>query len=182
MPARRASNPAEVPGSEPVVVGRITSPYGIKGWVRIASYTAPPANLLSYAPWLVRSSEGWQQIVVDATREHGNHFVAHVTGCDDRDQAQRLAGQDIAVPAEALPATDVDEYYWKDLLGLEVVGKNGRRLGRVTRMIETGANDVMVVQGDDGEHLIAFRKEFVLDVDLERGSVEVDWDPSWEAS
>ncbi len=166
--------------SEPIVVGRITSAYGIKGWIRVASFTAPRENLLGYTPWLLSSSEGWQELAVDATREHGKHFVAHVAGCDDRDRAERLAGREIEVPAEVLPATDADEYYWKDLVGLAVVNVSGYRFGRVVRLIETGANDVLVVQGDDREHLIPFRKGFVLHVQLDNGLIEVDWDPAWE--
>lgn len=170
-----------MPYSEPVVVGRITSAYGIKGWIKVASFTVPRANLLSYAPWLLSSSEGWQGLDVDQTREHGKHFVAHVAGCDDRNEAQRLAGRDIAVPAEVLPATDADEYYWRDLVGLDVVSLGGHRFGRVVRLMETGANDVLVVQGAEREHLIPFRKEFVVKVDMDQGLVQVDWDPAWES-
>jgi 16S rRNA processing protein RimM len=165
---------------EPIVVGRIAAPYGIKGWIRIASFTSPPENLLDYAPWLTRSADGWQELNVDQSRAHGRGLVAHVAGCDDRNEAEALAGREIAVPSSVLPATEADEYYWKDLLGLEVVRVEGHRLGPVVRLIETGANDVLVVRGEVREHLIPFRKEFVVRVVLEKGLIEVDWDPAWE--
>ncbi len=165
---------------EPIVVARIAAPYGIKGWIRIASFTSPPENLLHYAPWLTRSGDGWQELNVDQSRAHGKNFVAHVAGCDDRNAAELLTGREIAVPSHVLPATEPDEYYWKDLVGLEVVNREGHHIGPVLRLIETGANDVLVVQGAQREHLIPFRKEVVVQVVLEKGQIEVDWDPYWE--
>ena len=172
--------PPAMIGCEPIVVGRIAAPYGIKGWVRIASFTSPPENLLHYAPWLIRSADGWQQLNVDQSRAHGKNFVAHVAGCDDRSDAERLAGGEIAVPSSVLPSTEADEYYWKDLVGLEVVNREGHRIGPVVGLIETGANDVLVVQGAEREHLIPFRREVVAQVVLKEGLIEVDWDTAWE--
>jgi 16S rRNA processing protein RimM len=165
---------------EPIVVGRIAAPYGIKGWLRIASFTVPPENLLHYTPWLTGGDEGWQVLDVEEARPHGRDFVARVAGCDDRSAAERFAGRDIAVPADVLPTTDVDEFYWKDLIGLEVVDSDGRRLGTVASLMETGANDVLVVQDENREHLIPFCREFVTRVELDPGRIEVSWNTDWE--
>ena len=109
-------------------------------------------------------------------QRHGKTIIARVDGFDDRDQAARLIGTDIGVPRDELPETDNGHYYWSDLEGLRVVGRDGTKLGRVDYMLETGANDVMVVKGDT-EQLIPFvLDKVILDVDLAKGEIRVDWE------
>jgi len=109
-------------------------------------------------------------------RQHGKGIVAHLQDCDDRDQAQVLMGYEIGIRRDQLPATAPGEYYWSDLQGLEVINLDGDALGTVDHLIETGANDVLVVKGDR-ERLIPFiREQVVISVDLDKGEIRVDWD------
>lgn len=164
--------------SEVVVVGRILRPHGIKGWVHVASFTDPNDNILTYRPWLLRSGDGgdWLTADVEEIRPHQHGFVACLKGIGDRDGAESLRGRWIGVPASELPATGPDEYYWRDLLGLAVVDTDGRTIGQVVDLIDTGANDVLVVkQADGAETLIPFHRQFVLDADPAAGRIRVNW-------
>ena len=171
-----------------VSVGRITSVFGVQGWVKIHSFTEPGDNLFEYAPWWLKTAHGVKQVEIDAYRPHGKGFVAHVKGVDDREQAALITAVDIAVERSELPALEQGEYYWHQLEGLAVftrVAGNVQRLGCVAKLMETGANDVLVVAPDrdsidDRERLIPYVPEqFVLAIDLEAGSLEVDWDPEF---
>jgi 16S rRNA processing protein RimM len=163
----------------PVVVGRITRAHGVRGWVRIQSWTAPPENLLGYRPWLLREGDGWRALAVDEVDRQPKGLIARLGGVDDRDAADALAGREIAVPRHCLPAAEDDEYYWFDLIGLEVRTPDGRELGRIERLLETGANDVLVVRGEDRERLVPFIESVVREVDLEAGRLIADWDPDF---
>lgn len=162
-----------------VVVGKIASAYGIKGWVHVYSYTDPVSNILQYKPWYLQSrdnKQSWQPVEVAAGRPHGKQIVVQLEGCIDRNQAELLRGLEIAIKREQLPATSEDEVYWFDLEGLKVVNLEGVELGIVDSVMETGANDVLVVK-NDRERLIPFvMEEFIRDIDLETGIVTVDWD------
>lgn len=165
----------------PVTLGRITGVHGVRGWVRVHSYTEPRRALLDFRDWLVGGEAGWQARAVAEAREHGKTLVVRFAGIDDRDTAAGLVGADVAVERDRLPETAEGEYYWADLEGLAVRHRDGRLLGRVRRMIETGAHDVMEVRDDAGgeqrELLIPFVPgRFVLGVDLEAGVIDVDWE------
>lgn len=162
-----------------VVVGRFGAPYGLKGWLRFASFTDPVDNILTYRPWRLHRDERWQKLDVDAAKAHGNGFVAHVLGVDDRGAAGALSGCEIGVPEEALPAAAPDEYYWKDLIGLDVAQSSGVILGVVKRLFEAGTHDVMVVNHEGAEVLIPFAGAYVLNVDLQERRIVVDWDTSY---
>jgi len=159
----------------PLVVGRIGGAYGVKGWLRIVSFTDPVTNLMRYRPWLLERGGDWTELRVSACRAHGAGLVAKVEGIEDRNGAERLSGAEIGVPESALPGLGVDEYYWKDLIGMSVVTSHGTPLGRVVSLMETGANDVLVVGGDRGEVLIPFVAAVVSEVDAESGRIVVDW-------
>ena len=161
----------------PIVVGRITAAHGVRGWVRVASFTDPADNLLTYQPWLIRQGDAWQPLVVVEVRRQGKGFIARIQGCDDRDRAQLLSGRDIGVPASELPEPDEDEYYWFELEGLAVQTTTDVDLGTVQRVFATGANDVLVVRGNDRERLLPFVAAVVLEVDRVRRVITVDWDP-----
>ena len=161
--------------SDMVVVGRFGPPFGVKGWLNVISYTDPTTNLADYRPWFVERAGQWVPINVDHLKPHRNGFVVQVDGVDDRDVALRYSGKSIGVPESALPATEEDEYYWKDLIGLAVEDPSGRPLGAVSGLIETGANDVIVVRGASGDTLIPFVRHVVTTVDLERRRIVVDW-------
>ncbi|MEM6640805.1 MAG: ribosome maturation factor RimM [Pseudomonadota bacterium] len=155
-----------------VVVGRVAGVYGVRGWVRVQSYTQPIENLLDYGPWLL-TLRG--EVTLAEGRAHGKGLIARLDGIDDRDAAGALVGQDISVARDALPATDEGEYYWNDLIGLRVINRDGASLGEVVRLIETGAHDVLVTQGER-ERLIPYALGAVVDeVDLPNGLIRVDW-------
>lgn len=160
-----------------VVLGSIAGPYGTRGWVRVHSSTEPPENILRYAPWDIRRGGCWSRVGVAEGRLQGRGVVARLDGCCDRDQADGYRGCEIAVERSRLPETDEGEYYWADLVGLRVVTTEGVGFGEVERMMETGANDVMVVRGDI-ERLIPFLPgPVVRSVDIDGGIVVVDWHP-----
>ena len=162
-----------------VRLGRIGGAYGLHGWVHVRSATDGPERILDYSPWSIDRGGEWREFEVVSGRPHGPGLVAKLAGCDDRDCAQALAGSDIAVPRDRLPALDTDEYYWVDLIGLTVVTTRGLELGRVSRMLETGANDVLVVDGER-ERLIPYVPgEVVVAVDEREGEIRVDWDPEF---
>jgi 16S rRNA processing protein RimM len=173
-------------GGEPVILGRVSGLYGVRGWVRVFSYTEPRDALLDYRHWLLRSGAGWSEIAVVDGRKQAKSVVARLAGIDDRDDAEAWVGADIAVPRESLPATGEGQYYWADLEGLEVRRRDGRILGRVAYMLATGANDVMVVEAGQQaeaagrgarEILIPFVPEvYVLRVDTDEGVIDVDWE------
>ncbi len=162
-----------------LVLGRISGLFGVTGWVKVYSHTAPRENILSYQPWYLRQDKQWREIRLLDGRKQGKGLVALLQGCDDRDQAAALMGCDIAVPRDQLDDLAEDEYYWADLQGLEVITIEGQKLGRVSHLFETGANDVLVVKGDR-ERLIPYVWEQVVKkVDLDAGEMQVDWDPEF---
>lgn len=160
------------PTQDWVVVGRVGAPYGVRGWVRVSSYTDPIDNLLRYKPWLVAERE----LEPVKVRAHQGGFVAQLAQVDDRDAAALLAGQDIRVPISQLPVTESDEFYWRDLIGMQARCPAGRALGEVTQLLETGAHDVLVITTPAKlEVLVPFVKEFVHDIDKKENFLIVDW-------
>ncbi|OGA02506.1 MAG: 16S rRNA processing protein RimM [Betaproteobacteria bacterium RIFCSPLOWO2_02_64_14] len=155
-------------------MGRITAPYGVKGWVRVVPFTAATGNLLRYRSWWMGHGERWEERQVAQARVHGAAVVAQLLGCEDRDAATALRGKEVAVPRAALPAAKENEFYWADLFGLKVVNVVGEELGVVVRIFETGANDVLVVRGER-ERLIPFVAAVIQKVDLASGIIRVDW-------
>ncbi len=162
--------------TQPVVLGRITGLFGVRGWVKVYSYTEPREAVLEYDRWLLSDKDDWREATVAEGQRHGKTVIARIEGCVDRDQAAALIGTNIAVPRGALPETGKGQFYWSDLEGLRVVHRDGAELGRVVCLLETGANDVMVVEGER-ERLIPFvMDKVVLGVDLDKGEIEVDWE------
>jgi 16S rRNA processing protein RimM len=155
-------------------MGRIAAPFGVRGWVKIQPFTEYVDSLLDFPVWYLGRDADWREVKVLDAEAHHKTVVAQLQGCNDRDAAAGLKGLEIAVPRDALPETEDDEYYWADLIGLEVVNVQGEHLGKVTELLETGANDVLVVEGER-ERLIPFVAQVILKVDLEAGQISVDW-------
>ena len=155
-------------------MGRIIAPFGVKGWVKVQPNTAAIQNLLAYRTWWVGGEGDWRERAVAEAKVQGSAVVARLTGCDDRDAAALLQGKPVAVPRAALPQVRNGEYYWADLIGLAVVNVAGQEFGRVTQILETGANDVLVVQGER-ERLIPFIAPVIREVDPGAGMIRVDW-------
>lgn len=168
--------------AEMMVVGKITSVYGVKGWVKIYSDTEPMDNILKYTPWFVRLQGRLQAVQIEQGKRHGKGLIAKLVGCSDRDQAQAYCGNEISVDRSQLPALSGDDYYWHQLEKLNVVTESKEILGRVDHLISTGSNDVLVVQStpesiDDRERLIPYLPEQVIkEINLEEGTIRVDWD------
>ncbi len=166
-----------------ILLGRVSGLFGVKGWVKVHSDTEPRDNILNYSPWYLRRQDGWQTYEVIAGRPHGKGIVAQLANCPDRDAAAELIGSTIAIHRDQLPAAPEDEYYWSDLRGLKVITTQGLELGRIVNLMETGANDVLVVReaGEQGrERLIPFIwQQVIREVDLENGQLTVDWDPEF---
>ena len=188
--ARTQARPTRTPDArlaasaeDVVVVGRITSVFGIKGWVKVASFTDPQDNLLDYGPWLVNERGVWREVEVSEVARRGGRkggFIARIAACSDRDSAARYTGLDIGVARSTLPEAGEDEYYWSDLTGCRVRTTDGVGLGVVERLLATGANDVIVVRDAAGrERLIPFTAEAVPEVDVAAGELIVDWDPDF---
>lgn len=166
-------------GERLVLLGRVSGLYGVRGWVRVHSHTEPREGILRYTPWRILRSGGWEERGVLAGRRHGKTVVVRLDGCEDRDMARELIGAEVYVPRDALGAPDEGEYFWADLVGLQVITVGGVALGQVDALMETGANDVLVVKGDR-ERLVPFLVGRVVNaVDLDAGTIEVDWDPDF---
>lgn len=164
---------------ELIVLGRISGLYGVQGWVKVFSHTDPKENILHYSPWYVRRGREWVSMTSDAGRVHGKGLVSHLAGCDDRDAAAALVGSEIAVEREQLPPLPPDQFYWADLVGLQVRTVDGADLGVVDHLLETGANDVLVVRGERERLIPCVWGDVVVEVDLDRGTMQVDWDPDF---
>ena len=166
-------------GQDRLVVGKIVGLYGVHGWVKVFSHTEPKENIFKYAPWLVQIGGEWRPTKVLSGRTQGKGLVVSVEGYADRELARQLIGAEIAVLRSQLPKAAKGEYYWTDLIGLEVVTQDGQVLGKIDHLFDTGANDVMVVQGER-ERLIPFvTGQYVHDIDLDAGTIRVDWDPEF---
>ncbi|MEW5943009.1 MAG: ribosome maturation factor RimM [Pseudomonadota bacterium] len=155
-------------------MGHVSAPFGVRGWIKVHAYTETGDGLLDYPVWWVGKPGAWRECAVLDAEVHSKSLAAHLEGCNDRDAAAALRGALIAVPREALPPAEADEYYWNDLIGLRVVNAQGQDLGEVAKLLETGANDVLVVQGER-ERLIPFVAGTILEVDVDSGRIRVDW-------
>jgi len=160
-----------------VVLGRVSGVYGVQGWIKVFSETNPMDNILRYKPWFLKIGDQWRAYPVTSARPQGRTLVAKLEGCDDRDVAASLVDAVIAVSRDKLPKLRDDEYYWTDLIGFSVVTTEGVELGIVDHLFATGANDVIVVNGER-ERLIPFTREHV-EVDLDKGQLKVAWDPEF---
>ena len=181
--------------SEKVLLGRITGVYGVKGWVKVFSYTDPMEAIVDYSPWFIRAENRkqapWTEVKLKAGKRHAKTVVAQLENCNDRDAAMSYIGTEIAIEKRQLEElTEQDEYYWRDLIGLRVINQQGDELGVVKSLMETGANDVLVVvselEPEEGsekeiiERLIPWTmNNAIIAVDLEQKIIEVDWDPDF---
>lgn len=168
-----------------IVVGKVSGVYGVKGWIKIFSYTEPREGIAEYSPWYLKQSgvnQGqWQQVRLEQGKRHAKTVIAKLEGFDDRNESMMLTGAVIGVDPELMDSSGDGVYYWRDLIGLRVVNQQGVELGLVEKLIETGANDVLVVKADTGERLIPWTLgNAVVEVDMEKSIILVDWDETWD--
>ena len=180
---------ADMP-ADAVEVGRVVDAWGIKGWIKVQPYSAEPQALFSSKRWYVRPSErgiqaftGVLRLPIVEVRDHGDAVVASVHGVDERGQAEGFKGARIFVSRSSFPTAATDEYYWVDLLGLEVVNRQGARLGTVKDLVSTGPQTVLVIVDDLPAHpverMIPFVSKYVDTVDVDGGRILVDWQPDY---
>jgi 16S rRNA processing protein RimM len=162
-----------------ISVGKISGVFGIKGWVKVFSFTDPRENILTYSPWLLKKGDETKTVNVVDGQLQGKTIVAQLTGVNDRDQAASLMGWDIFITQDQLPKAAKGEYYWSELIGLNVETIDGVQLGVVDSLLETGANDVIIVQGERERVIPFLQGQTIINVDLDAGKVVVDWDPEF---
>ena len=159
-----------------VELGNINGVFGIQGWVKVFSFTSPRIQVTDYRRWLVRYKGSDTEYKVLRGRVQGKAIVAQLEGVDDRNKAEALVGAEIFVRSDQLEKLEEGEYYWSQLIGLQVINQQDVDLGTVDWLFETGNNDVMVVDGDKERFIPYIRNDFVKEIDLESGKILVDWD------
>ncbi len=162
-----------------VIMGRVAAPYAVSGWLKIQPFTEAVDSLLDYSDWRIGKNGQWRVCRLLEGKVHGQTLLVSLEGISDRNVAETMQGYEIAVARAELPPPDQDEYYWDQLTGLDVFNLHGESLGRVVGMLETGAHDVLRIQGAQDskpvERLIPFVAALVHTVDLAAGRIVVDW-------
>jgi 16S rRNA processing protein RimM len=170
------TQPQSAHDSDYVVIGQVGATYGIKGWLKILSFTEQTTDIVNYTPWYLEQPTGWQPFKVEDSRPHGKGVVAKLAGFNNPEQAKLLSSKKIAILRSQLPKLAKGEYYWSDLKGLTVIDQHGAHLGKIIYLIETGSNDVIVVKGER-EHAIPYLlNDVIKSIDLEKGEMHVDWE------
>lgn len=167
-----------------IVLGRVVAPFGIQGWLRVHAFGDDPEAWRQMRQlWLSADAEAppecWTVHQLAGLRRHGDGIVAKLAGVDDRDASEALGSCYIGAPRDELPAPAQDEYYWADLVGLDVLNLQDEALGRVEALIETGANQVLVVKDGERERLLPFIAQVVREVDLSGKRIRVEWGSDW---
>lgn len=181
--------------STKITLGRIGEPFGVKGWVHVHSFTDPAENIFHYPHWQIRAYQKrdavWRLIEIESHKPHGsNAFIVKFKNCDDRDQALLLKNHTIGTDREELPALKENEYYWSDLIGLDVVNTQGESFGVVDYLFETGANDIIATKpkseapaeagarfaSRNKTHYIPYIKSVIKSVDLDKKIITVEWE------
>ncbi|GGY54827.1 ribosome maturation factor RimM [Bacterioplanes sanyensis] len=167
------------------VLGKVTTAFGVKGWVKVYSYTDPMTSIFDYPSWLLNIDGQWRSYKVRDGKPQGKGLVAALEGVNDRDAAVALSQIEIAVPTSELPELDEDEHYWFQLQGLKVFHTDGQLLGQVKELFDSGGgNQVMVISScagsiDSRQRMVPFVGAIVLSVDLDEGQIQVDWEPDF---
>ena len=160
-------------------MARIGAPFGIKGWLKLHTFTEAPDSLDQYASWLIRAGDDWQEFELEDFEVHAKGAVAKLRGIDDRTAADRLVKRDIGIPRDDLIEED-DAILWLDLIGSEVRNTQGRIFGTLESLMETGANDVLVVKGDGVETLVPYIDEVIVAFDREKRILTVEWSGDYQ--
>ncbi|MEZ9720809.1 ribosome maturation factor RimM [Vibrio splendidus] len=169
-----------------IVMGKLGSTYGIRGWLKVFSYTDNAESIFDYSPWYLNQKGKWVEYNVESWKRHGQGYVCKLAGLDVREDAQLMTNFEIAIDPASLPELSEDEFYWRELFGMQVFTTKGYDLGEVTDLLETGSNDVLVIKANlkdafgQKERLVPYLEEQVIKkVDREARRIEVDWDPGF---
>ncbi len=160
---------------ELVAMGYVSGAFGVRGWVKLHADTEHADSLFDYPVWWLGKPGQWREYRFEDGAVHTKALAAKLEGIEDRDAAFALRGLTVAIPRTELPKPADDEYYWTDLIGLAVVNRGGEVLGTVSKLMETGANDILVVQDGQVERLIPFIANFIVEVDVAAGRIVADW-------
>lgn len=159
-----------------IPVGRFGAPHGVKGWIRVISFTKPESQIITYAPWNIKQGDKWVEFSFDEHALWSKKLVVLPSNFINRNEAEPLVNIEIGVSRDALPKLE-DSFYWCDLIGIEVKTVMGLNLGHIDSIMETGANDVLIIKGKQ-EHLVPFKRpEVVKSIDIEKGEMLIDWEP-----
>ncbi len=159
-----------------VIVGKFAAPLGVRGWIKLQSFTHPTENLLDYPDWYVQHQGQWQLLEITARKTHGNFLAVKIKGIDDRDEVHRFTNDLIGIEREQLPPPTSGEFYWHDLIGLTVENLDGEVLGKVTDVLSAGSNDVLQVETPTKKRLIPYTQHAIHKVEIKAGKLIVDWD------
>lgn len=160
-----------------ILLGKIVGAFGVRGQVKLESWTEPRAAIFRYQPWTLIDAQGRERELRGVRgRETGKHLIADFPGVEDRDAVEPMRGTEIFVPRSALPPPQPGEYYWIDLEGLRVVNVDGADYGTVSHLFSTGSNDVLFAKGDKDRLIPFVEPDFIKSVDFDAGVVTVDWD------
>ena len=167
-----------------IVLGRIVAPYGVKGWLRLRPFGDDPQSWQKMPQWWLSPDDklpeaSWQPHALEAVKMHSDGVVLKLKGVDDRNGAEALDGCFVGAPRERLPQPQHDEYYWADLIGLTVLNLQGQPLGKVQSLIETGANEVLVLEDGERQRLVPFVAHVIKAVDVPGGTIRADWESDW---
>ncbi|NIG62378.1 MAG: ribosome maturation factor RimM [Serratia symbiotica] len=171
---------------QPIILGKMRSAYGIRGWLKVFSSTENAESIFDYQPWLIQQVNQWHFVELEDWKHHSQDFIIKIKGINDRESASVLTHCKIIVDSKQLPPLERDDYYWKDLMSCQVVTTTGYELGKVIDIMETGSNDVMVVKANlkDAfgmkERLVPFLLgQVIKKVNLTARMIKADWDPNF---
>lgn len=179
-----SKNLSAVDPDKRIILGKVTGYYGVKGWVKLFSYTEPRDNIVAYHSLQIKLKGDWQNIILDTGKPHGKGVIAHFSGYDTREETAHLLGAELAISNTHLKSLGKNDYYWHDLIGLQVKNLDGFVFGKVKQIIETAAHDVLLIQPEQNEPgneiLLPFVLEhYIVRIDLDKGVIQVDWQPEW---
>ncbi len=169
-----------------ILLGKVSGVHGIKGWVKVFSYTSPRSKITEYSQWFLKKQkdQSWVSTKLIEGKEQGKNIIARLDNIKYRDEAEALIGTEIAIHKDQLEVLAENEFFWRDLIGLSVETVEGEKLGKIDWLFDTGSNDVIVIKDSEGveekEHLLPFIFDDVIkSVDLEASLMVVDWDPEF---
>ncbi len=167
--------------NEQILLGKISGVHGIKGWVKVFSYTSPRLKITNYEKWLIGDKDQWKTFQIVEGKKQGKNIIASLEGVVSRNQAEELIGKQIKIHSDQLEKLSENEFFWRDLIGLSVKTTDGIDLGKIDWIFDTGSNDVIVVKDKEKkERMLPFLfNDVIKSVDLEKSLMIVDWDPQF---
>jgi 16S rRNA processing protein RimM len=158
-----------------IVIGCFGKAFGIKGWIKVISFTTPQENILKFKPWIIKSNDLWKEVYIENSRKHFASIIVKLPNYNSPEEVRHFTNLKIGIWRQQLPKLRVGKYYWVDLIGLNVINDNNINLGVVKDLIATGSNDVLVVV-DERKRLIPYLSHVVLSIDLDSKIIHVAWE------